>query len=132
MAAEHAYRYSGSVKDNKEHGKGKHIFCDDIILQCEHVQDKVKTLSDKVGTTKTLSNKVGQGFPVSLFGWCCLTCSFSILVAATKVSEFRSKSSKDSSVIVRSAVCTSEVGISRKENPKNVRTYLFPTVLVPW
>jgi hypothetical protein len=35
-----------------------------------------------------------------------------ILADATKVSEFRSKSSKVSSVIVRSAVCTSEVGIS--------------------
>ena len=37
MTTEHAYRYSGSVKDNKEHGKRKNIFYDTIILECEYV-----------------------------------------------------------------------------------------------
>jgi hypothetical protein len=43
LTAEHAYRYSGSVKDNMQHWKGKDIFCDAIILEYEYVQDKVKT-----------------------------------------------------------------------------------------
>jgi hypothetical protein len=44
LAAEHAYRYSGSVKDNKEHGKGKRIFRDASILECEYVQGKLKAV----------------------------------------------------------------------------------------
>jgi hypothetical protein len=42
LAAEHVYKYSGSVKDNREHGKGKRIFRDASILECEYVQGKLK------------------------------------------------------------------------------------------